>query len=324
MDQVSVFNDPTKSGFTLIELLVVIAIVAVLTSLSVVGLNTIRSKSRDTKRVSDIRQMQTALEIYKNDNGTYPVAITSGNNLVGSDGTVYMEKVPTPPGKNDGSCTSDLYTYSATAPYSAYSISYCLGSGIQGVGPGGCSAVAGNMCLSYALRDVGPGGGYIFYDDEIDGVDDIPGYRYLEAAPGNSNPASIRWYNGSNVTTGASGTALGTGLANTNTIIAAQGEVSTSYAAGLAVAYTNNGYSDWFLPSQDELNKLWVNLRRGTNDDNGVATYTPVGTITNGWYWNSTESGSSAALMQFIWPGGGGTASDPKSQEYYVWPIRAF
>jgi hypothetical protein len=71
--------------------------------------------------------------------------------------------------------------------------------------------------------------------------------------------SGIQWYNGTYTTTGATATAIGTGLANTNTIIANQGATSTNYAAGLARAYTGGEYTDWFLPSKDELKKLYRN-----------------------------------------------------------------
>lgn len=63
-----------NSGFTLIELLVVIAIIAILTGL--VGSNylTSRIRARDAKRKSDLRQIQTALEMYHNDQGQYPLS----------------------------------------------------------------------------------------------------------------------------------------------------------------------------------------------------------------------------------------------------------
>lgn len=53
-----------KSGFTLIELLVVIAIIGVLASIVLASLNTARRKSRDARRISDIKQIQLALELY--------------------------------------------------------------------------------------------------------------------------------------------------------------------------------------------------------------------------------------------------------------------
>ena len=65
-----------RSGFTLIELLVVIAIIGILSTLAVVALNSARQRSRDAKRVSDIRQIQTSLELGYAEIGGYPPAPT--------------------------------------------------------------------------------------------------------------------------------------------------------------------------------------------------------------------------------------------------------
>lgn len=59
-------------GFTLIELLVVIAIIGILSSVVLASLNTARTKARDAKRLSDMRQMQLALEFYYDSFGRYP------------------------------------------------------------------------------------------------------------------------------------------------------------------------------------------------------------------------------------------------------------
>ena len=119
----------------------------------------------------------------------------------------------------------------------------------------------------------------------------------------------IRWYNGNNTTTGASGTAIGTGLSNTNAIIASQGATATSYAAGLARAYAGGGYTDWYLPSMDELNKLYLNR-------------TAIGGFANFNYWSSTENASSHARYQnFL---NGAQISDLKDLTVYVRAIRAF
>jgi general secretion pathway protein G len=59
-------------GFTLIELLVVIAIIGLLSTMTVYAINVARMKARDTKRLADIKQIQTALELYYDDNGAYP------------------------------------------------------------------------------------------------------------------------------------------------------------------------------------------------------------------------------------------------------------
>lgn len=62
-----------RKGFTLIELLVVIAIIGLLSSVVLASLNTARSRANDAKRLSDIRQVQRALELFATDNnGRYP------------------------------------------------------------------------------------------------------------------------------------------------------------------------------------------------------------------------------------------------------------
>jgi len=63
-----------KRGFTLIELLVVIAVIGILAGVILASLNSARGKSRDAKRLGDMKQLQVALELYKNDNGVYPTS----------------------------------------------------------------------------------------------------------------------------------------------------------------------------------------------------------------------------------------------------------
>jgi prepilin-type N-terminal cleavage/methylation domain-containing protein len=62
----------SRKGFTLIELLVVIVIIGLLATIVLVSLNNARKKARDTKRLSDMRTIITALEMYYDDNNAYP------------------------------------------------------------------------------------------------------------------------------------------------------------------------------------------------------------------------------------------------------------
>jgi len=133
-----------QQGFTLIELLVVIAIIGLLSTLAVVALNNARMKSRDAKRISDIKQIQTALELYYNDANAYPA--TLGSSII--SGTVtYMAVVPTnPTPANDGTCSSgNSYTYSAGTNNTTYTLTYCLGGTTGGVSPGSHVAYPGSI-----------------------------------------------------------------------------------------------------------------------------------------------------------------------------------
>lgn len=62
----------TLKGFTLIELLVVVAIIALIGSFLIVSISSSRAKGHDTKRISDLQSLQTALELYKSNYGSYP------------------------------------------------------------------------------------------------------------------------------------------------------------------------------------------------------------------------------------------------------------
>jgi len=128
-----------KKGFTLIELLVVIAIIGLLSTMSVLALNQARARARDAKRISDVKQIQTALELYYNEEGQYPTTVTTGGTIQSTAGNVYLASVPTPPTPTDGSAcpgTQPSYTYdkqTATGTGGSYTINYCLGATINTV-----------------------------------------------------------------------------------------------------------------------------------------------------------------------------------------------
>jgi len=62
-----------QKGFTLIELLVIIIIIIILAGISIIALDGQRAKARDAKRISDVKQIRTALEFYFSDEGEYPI-----------------------------------------------------------------------------------------------------------------------------------------------------------------------------------------------------------------------------------------------------------
>ncbi len=111
-----------------------------------------------------------------------------------------------------------------------------------------------------------------------------PNVRHGLIAAKADQSLSILWHNGSGVPTGATGTALGTGSANTTTIINVQGETYTNYAAGIARAYNGGGYNDWYLPSIDELWKLYLNKNQ-------------IGGFGGARYWSSSEVNAAATRL---------------------------
>jgi prepilin-type N-terminal cleavage/methylation domain-containing protein len=155
-----------KKGFTLIELLVVIAIIGLLATLATVALNSARTKSRDARRVSDIAQIKTAIELYYSDNGGYPVlaaeADISGSTTLAAS---YMAVVPSTPDPEDGACTSanNQYIYNSTnssgascgtAPCAGYELQFCTGA-ITGGMPAGlhCATPSGITNAACTLTD---------------------------------------------------------------------------------------------------------------------------------------------------------------------------
>ena len=117
----------SRKGFTLIELLVAIGIIGILASFLLANFVGVRQRARDGVRKSDLRQIQSALELYRSDQGSYPGSIPScGSSLTGGSPSVtYMQKIPCDPSNG-----SVVYTYTVTAPCTAsYCITACLENG---------------------------------------------------------------------------------------------------------------------------------------------------------------------------------------------------
>ena len=151
-----------KKAFTLIELLVVIAIIGLLSTLSIIALNSARAKARDAKRISDVKQMQVALEMYYNDMADYPATVPAGSAIASlpsgaTASTTFLRVVPVPPTPYDGlACNTssgtyvkEVYKYTktggglATGVVPSYTITFCLGSDVGS----GTTKVTGNKIL---------------------------------------------------------------------------------------------------------------------------------------------------------------------------------
>jgi hypothetical protein len=138
-----------------------------------------------------------------------------------------------------------------------------------------------------------------------------PGYiagqtHGLIAAPSDQSPP-LKWNNGSYTTTGATATGLGTGNTNTNTIVSSQG--SGVYAAKICQDLVLGGYSDWYLPSKDELNKLYINKAL-------------IGGFVNNLYWSSSEYDNYNAWAPYFYDGA--EVYDYKDTAHFVRAIRNF
>ena len=130
-----------KNGFTLIELLVVISLIGVLATLVIANMNSARERARDAQRKSDLRNIQTALRLYYNDNGEYPIASVLPE--WGTAWTPYMNILPADP------LVSQSYVYVYTDS-DDYTLKACLEN------PSDDKGVADATCTSGYKYEVRP------------------------------------------------------------------------------------------------------------------------------------------------------------------------
>lgn len=119
-----------RSGFTLIELLVVIAIIGVLASIVLASLNSARRKSRDARRITDLKQIQLALELYFDAQSPpqYPLATVTCDttaNAYGLEGLATGGYIPQVPRDPQGGC------YRYTSVSSGTRTTYHLGTTLE-------------------------------------------------------------------------------------------------------------------------------------------------------------------------------------------------
>ncbi len=184
---------------------------------------------------------------------------------------------------------------------------------------------------TYNIHDTGPGGGYVFYDcDEDndsgnkDGLKSSEcGWRYLEVAKSHIGYYKFGYYRpyGTNTKVGTQ-TEVGTGKSNTQklveimgdeTYMEREGDEKASYAAIACYKKDlfNNGYDDWFLPSKDELDLIYYNLKFRWNVDWGF----------NYIYSSSENDADYAWSKDFFF---GYHEAYQRSQKRAILPVRAF
>lgn len=116
-----IFNFKLEKGFTLVELLIVVAIIGILSTLLTANFIGVRQRSKDAHRKADLRQIQSALELYRSDQGNYPNPSipNCGSALTNLNASsTYMQKIPCDP--NGGN-----YYYSSTDG-TTYTLKACL------------------------------------------------------------------------------------------------------------------------------------------------------------------------------------------------------
>jgi hypothetical protein len=170
--------------------------------------------------------------------------------------------------------------------------------------------------VTYNVGDIGPGGGLVFLKSE--------GLTY-EMAPktwsGASEDPTIKWCDDANSNvTGALGTAIGNGAANTTAMIAA---CPSGGAGNSARAYTGGGFMDWFLPSLGELNAMYLY-------ETSIVNTTDYG-FAGANYWSSSQYTDPAVVppvISFAWGqffvNGSQATGGKDMMTVLVRPIRAF
>jgi hypothetical protein len=255
--------------------------------------------------------------------------ITSSSNeflTIGTDTLVHGDTiVVTGTERDDATYTAvghnfnvgDLVTVTGVAPesYAVYdkeiisvtTDTFTVGEMQSDIGPATPFVKATGEQPAYAIGDTGPAGGKIFITPQTHGNNTG---LYFEAAPA-ATQVSRRWSalaNASIDVVGANGTAIGTGATNTLDIVAQSGNIAADSAAAYCNDLSYGGYVDWFLPSKDELNQMYVNK-------------TTIGGFVEAEYWSSSEYDASNAWYQLFINGNQfSTTKYPQN----VRPIRSF
>jgi len=231
------------------------------------------------------------------------ISASSGGNITNAGGStvtargVCWNTSPNPTVSNDT-------TINGTGPGIFKSLIHGLTLGVtyyaRAYATNGTGTGYGNQLVFTTVFGIGSsyGGGIVAYIFQPgDSGCYKPGQTHgLIAAPTDQS-TGIRWYNGSYKKIGGTTTEIGAGMANTDSIVLHQGK--GNYAASLcknlsltwgdtASNIPDSVYSDWYLPSLNELNELYLNQAA-------------IGGFSNNYYWSSTESDSTATTTTNAW-----------------------
>lgn len=240
-----------------------------------------------------------------NANGLVNIELGGGTVVIGNFSTInwangpYFVKTETDP---DGATGGIAYTITGTSQL--LSVPYALYAAKAGTATGG-----GNF-THYIGEQFG--GGVIFHLWK-----DNAGVEHGLIVALTDQSTLQAWSNVSDTLIGASAQSPWDGLSNSNAIVGQAGH--TSSAAKLCLDLVSGGQSDWYLPSIQELNMLWINYYTVAR----VLSQIPGATqLSFNFYWSSSEDDSN--YVYGVGFDGGATAWGPKNYATYVRAVRAF
>jgi len=160
---------------------------------------------------------------------------------------------------------------------------------------------------TYRIGDTGPAGGLIFYDKG----NNSGGWRYLEAAPVEAEFRAV--WSVHNTEVENTRAEIGSGRRNTQLIVEKFRQTSGEWdtAAQKSDDLVLNGFDDWFLPSQAELDQMYGNLKRRN-----------LGDFKNEWYWSSTENEWRVTSNSQNFSNGSMDRGTKRGYRHFVRPIR--
>lgn len=303
----------SKPAFTLLELIVVLTVVGILSAIAVPTFNTVKENSAE-------RTFQATADGIARNAAAIAAAANDGDNDV-SAADIIAAAAEVGVDEDAGVLTDVLGSYTCTSTITASGTSASASAA-------SCSTGGIGAPVSYTVGDTGPGGGVVFYVDAAGfacGAALASTCTYLEAAPATSDEQAgafpavnrITWaestYDWTEVS-GADGVDVGTGMQNSLDIDALSQNTAAVSAAVYANEYTNNGYSDWYLPSKGELNELYA--ARATVGDLRTSGNPTM-------YWSSTEAFTFAAWWQDMANGTQSVEARSNNLAAWVRPIRA-